>query len=149
MEIVCGKQALPSSGPEPLAVVIGFFLLPPSLLSPSCSFSPSPVSAVAFQPGGRLKICGLKLDQIFSRYRFLGVPGFRTYTQPAPLPSPLFFFPPILPSHSSPVLPEMQSQRKLCAVHTNSAHTARAESHARMHTGNHKLTRSGGGVQLI
>lgn len=134
--------------PSLWSLVFSFFHPHFSLL-PAAFLPPSPVSAVAFQPGGRLKICGLKLDQIFSRYRFLGVPGFHTYTQPAPLPSPPFFSSPTLPSHSSPMLPEMQSQRKLCAVHTNSVHTARAESHARMHTGNHKLTRSGGGVQLI
>ena len=123
---------------KPLTMVISS--LPPSPCLPAASSSLPCVSA-CFRARQEAQIWGLKLDQIFSRYRFLRVPGFSTSsTQLLSIARSL-----------RPLLSSLQSQTKLCVPLTNThTHThTRTDSHARMHMGNHKLTQSGGEVQLI
>lgn len=124
--LFCRKQPLPQPYTPSLPPS-------PSLLPPSCSSSSSlPRVCGCFRAWQEAQIRGLKLNQIFSRYRFLRVPGFPTSS------TQLLSIPPLNPSL---LLSSLQSQANLCAAHTN--------SHARMHMGNHKLTQSGGEVQLI
>lgn len=129
----------PFPSTKPLTVVNVSLPPSPSLLPPSCSSSSSlPRVCGCFRAWQEAQIRGLKLNQIFSRYRFLRVPGFPTSS------TQLLSIPPLNPSL---LLSSLQSQAKLCAAHKHT-HT-RTGSHARMHMGNHKLTQSGGEVQLI
>lgn len=114
---------------KPLTVVILF-------LAPSCSSS-SPLPRVfgCFSAWQEAQIRGLKLDQIFNRYRFLWVPGFPTSSTQLSSILPLFSL------NLSLSLSRLQSQTNLRAAHSH--------SHARMHTGNHKVMSSGREVQLI
>ncbi len=111
--------------------------LPPSpfLLSPSCSSSSSlPCVCACFRAWQEAQIRGLKLDQIFSRYRFLGVPGF-------PTSSTQLHFHPFL-RQSFPWFLHFCSPRCSHKV-VCCTQTAQTDSHARMHMGNHKLIQSG------
>lgn len=69
-EIILYKTTL-----KPLTVVMLFLPSSSSLLPPSCSSSSSlPCVWRCFRTWQEAQIRGLKLDQIFSRYRFLRVP---------------------------------------------------------------------------
>lgn len=99
---------------KPLTVVILCLLHSPSLLPPSCSSSTSlPCVCSCFRAWQEAQIRGLKLDQIFSGYRFLRVPGFPTSSTQQPSI--------LLPFHciSLLVLSSPQSQTKLCALHAH------------------------------
>lgn len=62
---------------NPFTVVILFLSPSPAPLPPSCSPSSAlPCVCGCFRAWQEAQIRGLKLDQIFSRYRFLRVPGF-------------------------------------------------------------------------
>lgn len=113
------------SSSKPLTVVILCLLHSPSLFPPSCSSSSSlPCVCSCFRAWQEAQIRGLKLDQIFSRYRFLRVPGFPTAA----------FHLSTLSLNLSLVLSPLQSQTKLCAL-------KRAYTHIRTNTATHVCAR--------
>ena len=112
--------------------------LSPSHLPPSCSSSSSlPCVCACFRAWQEAQIRGLKLDQIFSRYRFLTVPGFRTSSTQLlfhPSPSPRPTAPPPLNSPSlllplAAVTNKVVCRTQIIHTHTHSHRQRRTYAH--------------------